>query len=46
MDFKDEIENYHYLNEALKHINTDLVKREIVLSGLVVNTQKWSKDYY
>lgn len=42
VDFKDEIiENYHYLNEALKHIiNTDLVKREIVLSGLVVNTYK------
>ncbi len=40
VDFKDEIiENYHYLNDALKHIiDTNLVKREIVSSGLVVNT--------
>lgn len=39
-DFKDEIiENYHYLNDALKYIiDTGLVKREVVSSGLVMNT--------
>ncbi len=42
VDFKDEIiENYHYLNNALKHIiGTDLVKREVVSSGLIMNTYK------
>ena len=39
-DFKDEIiQNYHYLNDALKYItNTNLVKREVVSSGLIANT--------